>query len=73
MSSKCSGCGYYTLACQCKKDDNYCACGKVISNCSCTHTNHYKYEEHNEDNHSYGNNNDSFDDNYNDNCGGGDD
>ena len=23
MSSKCSGCGYYTLACQCKKDDKW--------------------------------------------------
>ena len=24
MSSKCPGCGYYTLACQCRIDDNYC-------------------------------------------------
>ena len=24
MSDKCPGCGYYTLACQCRIDDNYC-------------------------------------------------
>ena len=51
MSSKCSGCGFYTLACQCRKDDNYCGkldpdpdkdkdenshgCNRVISDCYC--------------------------------------
>ena len=49
MSSKCSGCGFYTLACQCKKDDNYCNridCQKIISNCSCDdHNYHYRYPD----------------------------
>ena len=58
MSDKCSGCGYYTLACQCKKDDNYCGCcHRVISDCRCNdHNDHY----------SYGSNSNSR------NCGGGD-
>ena len=54
MSSKCPGCGFYTLACQCKKDDNYCGklpdengehhgCERVISDCSCDHRDHYTY------------------------------
>ena len=44
MSKKCPGCGFFTLACQCKKDDNYCGCcNRVISDCSCEHTNHYRY------------------------------
>ena len=54
MSSKCPGCGFYTLACQCKKDDNYCGkfpdergeghgCDRVISDCKCDHNDHYTY------------------------------
>ena len=45
MSSKCPGCGFYTLACQCNKDDNYCGrCGRVISDCRCDdHHDHYTY------------------------------
>ena len=56
MSSKCPGCGFYTLACQCKKDDNYCGkipdddtygrgCDRVISDCRCDHKDHYAYGE----------------------------
>ena len=46
MSEKCPGCGYYTLACQCRKDDNYCrGCGRIISDCSCYgHNDHYRYD-----------------------------
>ena len=58
MSEKCSGCGYYTLACQCRKDDNYCGkiededkkehthgCDRVISDCRCDdHNDHYSYD-----------------------------
>ena len=56
MSSKCPGCGFYTLACQCNKDDNYCrrfphedgkpryGCDRVISDCRCDdHKDHYTY------------------------------
>ena len=51
MSDKCPGCGYYTLACQCKKDDNYCRdCGRIISDCRCNHHDHYRYGE-SSDNH----------------------
>ena len=48
MSDKCPGCGYYTLACQCRKDDNYCGhpdCQRVISDCHCDdHNDHYRYD-----------------------------
>ena len=46
MSSKCSGCGYYKTACQCRKDDNYCICGRVISDCRCPrdHHDHWSYD-----------------------------
>ena len=45
MSSKCPGCGYYTLACQCRKDDNYCRCDRVISDCHCDdHNDHWTYD-----------------------------
>ena len=55
MSEKCSGCGYYTLACQCRKDDNYCSgCGRIISDCSCkNHNDHYRYD--NEETYKYDN------------------
>ena len=46
MSKKFPGCGceFLTLACQCKKDDNYCrCCNRVISDCSCWHENHNRY------------------------------
>ena len=45
MSDKCPGCGYYNLACQCKKDDNYCSCcQRVISDYRCNdHNDHYRY------------------------------
>ena len=45
MSQKCRGCGFYTLSCQCKKDDNYCgACKRIISDCRCNdHHDHYRY------------------------------
>ena len=44
MSKKCPGCGFFTLACQCKKDDNYCSgCNRVISDCCCGHSNHNRY------------------------------
>ena len=46
MSSKCSYCGYYKTACQCRKDDNYCGhCHRVISDCSCRcHNDHWRYD-----------------------------
>ena len=47
MSSKCSGCGYYKTACQCRKDDNYCGfCHRVISDCRCgsSHHDHWRYD-----------------------------
>ena len=47
MSDKCSGCGFYTLACQCRKDDNRCGgCGRMISDCTCgsSHTDHWRYD-----------------------------
>ena len=54
MSEKCSGCGYYTLSCQCRKDDNYCGCGRVISDCHCNdHNDHYRYD--NEETYKYDN------------------
>ena len=46
MSQKCRGCGFYTLACQCKKDDNLCGgCKRVISDCRCgdEHKYHNRY------------------------------
>ena len=70
MSDKCRVCGYQNLAWQCKKDDNYCSCcGKIISNCSCTHHGHYSYEPPEERD---SRRNESFDENFhddeNDNC-----
>ena len=58
MSSKCPGCGFYTLACQCRIDDNYCrkmgsdnrdhphpGCDRVISDCRCDdHHDHWSYD-----------------------------
>ena len=47
MSEKCSGCGYYTGACQCRVDDNRCRrCGKILSACTCdvNHTDHWSYD-----------------------------
>ena len=47
MSEKCSGCGYYTGACQCRVDDNRCrSCGKILSACTCdvNHTDHWSYD-----------------------------
>ena len=53
MSEKCPGCGYYTLACQCRKDDNYCEkpdCQRVISDCHCDdHNDHYRYDNDSND------------------------
>lgn len=61
MSEKCSGCGYYNLACQCRKDDNYCrdfgtdkdekhGCDRVISDCRCDdHNDHWSYDNANTD------------------------
>ena len=50
MSEKCPGCGYYTLACQCRKDDNYCGCNRVISDCHCDdHHDHWRYDNENTD------------------------
>ena len=52
MSDKCSGCGYYKTACQCRKDDNYCGqCGRVISDCRCgsSHQDHWSYDNRNLD------------------------
>ena len=57
MSEKCSGCGYYTLACQCRKDDNYCrdfgknrGCDRVISDCRCDdHNDHWSNDNDNTD------------------------
>ena len=50
MSSKCSGCGFYKTACQCRKDDNLCGCcGRVISDCSCGHKDHWSYDNKNLD------------------------
>jgi hypothetical protein len=71
MSEKCKGCGYYTLACQCKKDDNYCGgCNKIISNCSCKHSYHEYYPRAQEYNNNDDNN--SYESDKNDDCGGGD-
>ena len=52
MSDKCPSCGYYNLACQCKKDDNYCrCCQRVISDCRCNdHNDHYRYGDSNSKN-----------------------
>jgi len=50
MSEKCSGCGYYTGACQCRVDDNRCrSCGKILSACTCdvNHTDHWSYDNPN--------------------------
>ncbi len=63
MSSKCPGCGFYTLACQCRIDDNYCGkhepdkedgnkhgCGRIISDCHCdNHHDHWSYDNPNLD------------------------
>ena len=60
MSGKCPGCGFYNLACQCRKDDNYCGkiddydthgngCDRVISDCHCEHNDHYSYDNPNTD------------------------
>ncbi len=45
MSDKCPTCGYYTLSCQCKVDNNYCnSCNRIISDCRCNdHNDHYTY------------------------------
>ena len=47
MSDKCPTCGYYTLSCQCKIDNNYCKqCQRIISDCRCNdHNDHYPYGE----------------------------
>ena len=50
--SKCSWCGYYKTACQCRKDDNRCGhYGKMISDCTCdsSHTDHWRYDNPNLD------------------------
>ena len=50
--SKCSWCGYYKTACQCRKDDNRCGhCGRMISDCTCdsSHTDHWRYNNPNLD------------------------
>ena len=61
MSKKCPGCGFFTLACQCKKDDNYCSGYKrVISDCSCwDHHDHYRYPYANYDDKDNDNGHDS--------------
>ena len=69
MSEKCKGCGYYTLACQCKKDDNYCrGCNKIISNCFCKRSYHEYYPRAQEYNNNDENN--FYESDKNDDCGG---
>ena len=74
MSSKCSRCGFYTLACQCNIDNNYCGrfpdeenktrsgCDRVISDCKCDHKDHYTYGDPSPDGNCNGDDNDDGDD-----------
>ena len=75
MSSKCSRCGFYTLACQCNKDNNYCrrfpdeenkqrdGCDRVISDCYCDdHKDHYTYGDPSPDGNCNGDDSDGGDD-----------